>query len=212
MSNQRESTNEMTAAQNQVLERQFKDLEASMTDISETVSGTGPDTAGEQRPLDAESMELLELFTYTQQKINDHLEKVFAVDNLSLAHYRALFFVLRYDGISVSGLIDKLDITKQSLARVLADLIRGRGPLAGEPAAEIEDDENPSGLISDAEGYLYSEVDPNDRRARRLHLTERGHELMHDALEPVTEALKNAFGDGHKPDTMAAQNSKQGER
>ncbi len=182
---------------------QFKELDTSMSEVVDTASETNSETTETLRPLDAESMELLELFTYTQQKINDHLEKVFAVDNLSLAHYRALFFVLRYDGISVSGLIDKLDITKQSLARVLADLIRGRGPLAGEAAAEIDDDN--SELISD-EGYLYSEVDPADRRARRLHLTPRGFDLMHDALEPVTEALKNAFGDGHKPDTINLQN------
>ncbi len=137
------------------------------------------------RPLDTEAMELLELFTYTQQKINDHLEKVFAADNLSLAHYRALFFVMRYPGISVSGLIDKLDITKQSLARVLADLIRGRAPLAGES----KDDD----LISSEDGFLFSEVDENDRRSRKLFLTKRGDQLMLEALNPVTEALRRSF-------------------
>jgi DNA-binding MarR family transcriptional regulator len=138
------------------------------------------------RPLDSEAMELLELFTYTQQKINDHLEKVFAGDNLSLAHYRALFFVMRYPGISVSGLIDKLDITKQSLARVLADLIRGRAPLAGESKDDAD-------LISSEDGFLYSEVDENDRRSRRLYLTKRGDQLMLEALNPVTEALRRSF-------------------
>lgn len=177
-----------------------------------------PDTDMDDMPsLDPEAMELLEMFTYTQQTINDHLEKVFAADQLSLAHYRALFFVLRYDGISVSGLIDKLDITKQSLARVLADLIRGRGPLSGDDAQDDELlEESNSDLISEAEGFLYSEVDPSDRRARRLHLTPRGAQLMHWALEPVTKALKTAFGDktfhGHIADAKSADSTDQGEQ
>lgn len=189
---------------------QFKDLETSMQEVSEMT----PEAGNDLRPLDPESMELLEMFTYTQQKINDYLEKVFAADNLSLAHYRALFFVLRYDGISVSGLIDKLDITKQSLARVLADLIRGRGPLADETTEET-DEETPADLISDHEGFLYSEIDPNDRRARRLHLTPRGQQLMHWALEPVTQALKESFGDkdpGHNADANLKQSSSEGEK
>lgn len=140
------------------------------------------------RPLDEESLELLEMFTYTQQKINDHLEKMFAADNLSLAHYRALFFVLRYPGITVSGLIDKLNITKQSLARVLADLIRGRAAVNGESKDDVD-------LISSDDGFLYSEIDPSDRRARRLFMTKRGEELMLEALGPVSNALRRAFGD-----------------
>lgn len=141
------------------------------------------------RPLDPKVMELLELFTYTQQKINDHLEKAFAADNLSLAHYRALFFILRYPGITVSGLIDKLDITKQSLARVLSDLIRGRGAAgSGEP---VLDD---ALLDGNNEGYVYTRVDPSDRRARQLFMTDKGTELMHWALAPVSEAMRRSFG------------------
>jgi DNA-binding MarR family transcriptional regulator len=130
--------------------------------------------------LDTQVMELLELLTYTQQKINEHLEKALAADNLSLAHYRALFFVLRYPGITVSGLIDKLNITKQSLARVLSDLMKGKDAETTEGDAQ-------------SDGYLYAMVDQSDRRARRLFLTTRGDTLMHDALLPITEALKRSF-------------------
>lgn len=137
------------------------------------------------RPLDPKIMELLELLTYTQQKINDHLEKAFAADNLSLAHYRALFFILRYPGITVSGLIDKLNITKQSLARVLSDLIRGKG---GEP---VMDDEQ---MATTNEGFVYAVVDSADRRARQLFLTSQGSALMHWALAPVSEAMRRSFG------------------
>lgn len=137
------------------------------------------------RPLEPKIMELLELLTYTQQKINEHLEKAFAADNLSLAHYRALFFILRYPGISVSGLIDKLNITKQSLARVLSDLIRGKG---GEPT--LDDDQ----MATIQEGYVYAKVDENDRRARQLYLTPKGSQLMHWALAPVSEAMRRSFG------------------
>lgn len=137
--------------------------------------------------LDPKIMELLELFTYTQQKINDHLEKAFAADNLSLAHYRALFFIMRYPGISVSALIDKLNITKQSLARVLSDLIRGRG---GQP---VLTDEQMTNLAIIEGGYVYARVDESDRRARQLFLTTQGAELMHMALTPVAEAMRRSF-------------------
>lgn len=153
---------------------------STQSSASDTETGPVP-----IRPLDPKIMELLELFTYTQQKINEHLEKAFAADNLSLAHYRALFFILRYPGITVSGLIDKLDITKQSLARVLSDLIRGKG---GEPVMSDEQ------MDTTHEGYVYAKVDASDRRARQLFLTDKGSELMHWALAPVSEAMRRSFG------------------
>jgi len=144
-----------------------------------TAPSEGYVAAPKAAPLDAQAMELLEMFTYMQQKINDHLEKVFAVDNLSLAHYRALFFVMRYPGMTVGGLIDKLDITKQSLARVLTELMR------------VKDESEETTAASD--GYIYALVDSADRRVRRLYLTNKGAALMDEALRPVATALKDSF-------------------
>jgi DNA-binding MarR family transcriptional regulator len=70
---------------------------------------------------------------------------------LGRAHRRALYFIARTPGISVAGLLAVLKITKQSLSRVLNDLL--------------------------AAGYVARRTAPDDRRMRQLRLTEKGAEL-----------------------------------
>src|ERR1700684_1842321 len=70
---------------------------------------------------------------------------------LGRAHHRAMHFIGRHPGITVSELLSILRITKQSLARVLSELI-DRGYLAQSPGV-------------------------GDRRQRLLHLTDAGKAL-----------------------------------
>src|ERR1700749_538801 len=67
---------------------------------------------------------------------------------LGRAHHRAMHFVGRHPGITVSELLSILRITKQSLARVLTELV-DRGYVAQSPGVD-------------------------DRRQRLLHLTGEG--------------------------------------
>ncbi|WP_413788620.1 MarR family winged helix-turn-helix transcriptional regulator [Rhodopila sp.] len=78
-------------------------------------------------------------------------DKVLEDLGLGRAHHRALHFIGRNPGITVSGLLAILRITKQSLARVLNTLV----------------DE---GFVAQAPGY-------EDRRQRLLTLTEKGQAL-----------------------------------
>ena len=64
------------------------------------------------------------------------------------AHHRVVHFVGRDPGMTVAQLLDILRITKQSLGRVLKDLID--------------------------KGYVFQKEGETDRRQRLLHLTERG--------------------------------------
>ncbi len=57
----------------------------------------------------------------------------------------------RNEGLTVAELLDILEITKQSLARVLKDLVSGE--------------------------FIEQRAGTEDRRQRRLHLTPRGHAL-----------------------------------
>ena len=59
------------------------------------------------------------------------------------AHHRVVYFVSRQPGMTVADLLDTLQITKQSLARVLKQLID--------------------------EGYIRQMAGPEDRRQRRLY-------------------------------------------
>lgn len=89
------------------------------------------------------------------------------------AHHRVIYFVGRYPGISVTELLNILKITKQSLSRVLGQLVR--------------------------EGVVLQKPGPNDRRQRRLELTAKGIDIE-DALtrrqrERFARAFRNAGAD-----------------
>ncbi len=86
---------------------------------------------------------------------------------LGRAHHRALHFIGRNPGITVTDLLGILRITKQSLARVLGDLLE-RGLVAQEP-----------GLT--------------DRRQRLLTLTDAGTALEHQLFDRQKARLGPAF-------------------
>ncbi|MBS7737660.1 MAG: MarR family transcriptional regulator [Chelatococcus sp.] len=67
------------------------------------------------------------------------------------AHHRILHFVGRQSGLNVAELLDILRITKQSLNRVLKELIR--------------------------DGFVEQRAGVTDRRQRLLYLTEKGQAL-----------------------------------
>ena len=68
------------------------------------------------------------------------------------AHHRVLHFVHRYPGLKVADLLDVLRITKQSLGRVLKQLLD--------------------------EGYIVQRTGNNDRRQRLLFATPKGEALV----------------------------------
>jgi DNA-binding MarR family transcriptional regulator len=86
---------------------------------------------------------------------------------LGRAHHRALHFIGRNPGITVSDLLLILRITKQSLARVLSTL--------------IEED-----YVEHAQGV-------EDRRQRLLTLTAKGRALERRLFERQRERLAPAF-------------------
>ena len=92
---------------------------------------------------------------------------------LGRAHHRALHFIARNPGISVTDLLAILKITKQSLNRVLNDLL--------------------------ANGFVERRPAPNDRRMRLLRLTAKGGELdalLWDAQRPrLARAFREAGPD-----------------
>ncbi len=83
------------------------------------------------------------------------------------AHHRALYFIARKPGLTVSELLKLLRITKQSLARVLQDLA-GRG------------------LIETGVGRV-------DRRQRTITLTAAGDALERELFEALKERMQTAY-------------------
>ena len=83
------------------------------------------------------------------------------------AHHRVLHFVYRYPGLKVADLLDVLRITKQSLGRVLKQLLD--------------------------EGYIVQKAGNNDRRQRLLFATAKGEALVTKLASLQTERLNRAL-------------------
>jgi DNA-binding MarR family transcriptional regulator len=93
------------------------------------------------------------------------------------AHHRVLHFVHRYPGLKVADLLDVLRITKQSLGRVLKQLLD--------------------------EGYIVQKAGNNDRRQRLLFATPKGEALVAKLAGLQTERLNRALR-GIEPDGLEA--------
>ena len=83
------------------------------------------------------------------------------------AHHRALYFIARRPAMPVSDLLQLLNITKQSLSRVLGDL--------------------------QAKGLVTTQVGPRDRRQRLLRLTDDGAALETALFEELRGSMAAAY-------------------
>jgi DNA-binding MarR family transcriptional regulator len=83
------------------------------------------------------------------------------------AHHRVLYFVNRKPGMTVAELLDVLKITKQSLARVLKQLIDS--------------------------GHVVQVRGPRDRRQRELYPTAKGRELALALATPQSQRIARAL-------------------
>ena len=73
---------------------------------------------------DAQLKELIEkLFTSYRQSFAD-AKKTLDKYSIRIPHHKVLHLLSMYEGITISELLKKLNITKQSLNRVLKDLIK----------------------------------------------------------------------------------------
>ncbi|MDP0928276.1 MarR family transcriptional regulator [Paracoccus onubensis] len=83
------------------------------------------------------------------------------------AHHRALHFINRGPGLTVTSLLAVLGVTKQSLNRVLRTLIE--------------------------DGLVESKIGRRDRRERQLFLTEKGTELERRLSEAQRARMRTAY-------------------
>src|ERR1700684_3591647 len=116
---------------------------------------------------DAEMRLAQDLLFFAYRGFTNVADQVLEELGLGRAHHRALHYIGRNPGITVSGLLAILRITKQSLARVLNALV----------------DE---GYVGQAPGY-------EDRRLRLLTLTDKGHALERRLFESQQALLAQAY-------------------
>ena len=93
----------------------------------------------------------MELLFYAYRDFTAECDAILATYGFGRAHHRVIYFVGRYPSQSVSELLGILRITKQSLSRVLGELVE--------------------------QGFVSSRPSPQDKRRRMLELSEKGREL-----------------------------------
>src|SRR5256886_1520169 len=95
--------------------------------------------------------DLIELLFFSYRDFVSDPDDVLAKFGFGRAHHRVLHFVNRNPGMKVADLLDVLKITKQSLGRVLKQLVD--------------------------QGYVVQKEGENDRRQRLLYVTPKGEQL-----------------------------------
>jgi DNA-binding MarR family transcriptional regulator len=109
----------------------------------------------------------MELLFFAYRDFTAEPDQILARYKFGRAHHRVIYFVGRHPSISVSDLLDILGITKQSLSRVLGQLIR--------------------------EGFIVQRSDRRDRRRRLLDLTDRGRDLERQLSENQRSRMARAY-------------------
>ena len=112
-----------------------------------------PRQTGVDRPPRAgePTWDLIELLFFAYRDFVSEPDDVLARFGFGRAHHRVLHFVNRTPGMKVAELLDILKITKQSLGRVLKQLVD--------------------------EGYVVQKEGASDRRQRLLYVTAKGEAL-----------------------------------
>lgn len=137
--------------------------------------GTGASVLpGDQR------WDIIELLFFAYRDFVGDADHVLEEFGFGRAHHRVVHFVSRYPGLKVADLLDVLRITKQSLGRVLKQLLD--------------------------EGYIVQKAGDNDRRQRLLFATAKGEALVAKLAGLQTARINRAL-DGMTP--AAADSARQ---
>jgi DNA-binding MarR family transcriptional regulator len=113
--------------------------------------------------------DLIELLFFAYRDFVGDADEVLATLGFGRAHHRVLHFVNRNPGMKVADLLDVLKITKQSLGRVLKQLID--------------------------EGYVLQKEGAHDRRQRLLYVTPSGEALAMKLAALQTERVAGVLAE-----------------
>jgi DNA-binding MarR family transcriptional regulator len=112
---------------------------------------------------------LIELLFFAYRDFTGDADALLLEYGFGRAHHRVLHFANRKPGLNVAELLDILKITKQSLARVLKELID--------------------------EGFVFQVHGTKDRRQRELHLSQKGRDLTMSLTRLQTERISRALNE-----------------
>ena len=116
---------------------------------------------------DEQLKRLIEKLFIGYREIFSDSKKILDKYSIGLAHNKVIHLLSMYEGISISELLKRLKVTKQSLNRVLKDLIK------------LE--------------LIFFNRDKNDTRIKRIFLNEKGKKIFNEIFETQKKRIYNAL-------------------
>jgi DNA-binding MarR family transcriptional regulator len=136
--------------------------------MSDIKSGAEPLFSAEDAVRDG-----IELLFFAYRDFTAEPDAILASYGFGRAHHRVIHFVGRHPQMTVSELLSILRITKQSLSRVLGELV--------------------------GQGFIRQRPGPVDRRQRLLELTAEGRTLEHEVSAPQRARVADAYRHAGSP-------------
>ena len=116
---------------------------------------------------DAQLKELIErLFTGYKESFSD-ARKVLDKYSIGIAHHKVLHLLSMYEAITISEMLSRLKVTKQSLNRVLKDLIKM--------------------------DTIFFQKNQQDTRVKHIHLNNKGKKIFEEIFLIQKKRIHNAF-------------------
>ena len=116
---------------------------------------------------DDQLKELIEKISMIYRETFSDAKKILNKYSIGVAHHKVINLISLYDGITISELLKKLKITKQSLNRVLKDLIK----------IEVVD----------------FKKDKKDTRLKHVYLNDKGTKLFNEVFDIQKKRIYNAL-------------------
>ena len=116
---------------------------------------------------DDQLKDLIEKFFVGYREIFSDSKKILDKYSIGLAHNKVIHLLSMYDGISISELLIRLKVTKQSLNRVLKDLIK----------LEI----------------IEFKKDDQDTRVKHIFLNDKGKKIFEEIFSTQKKRIYNAL-------------------
>ena len=116
---------------------------------------------------DDQLKEFIEKISLSYRETFSDAKKVLNKYSIGVAHHKTINLISLYDGITISELLKKLKITKQSLNRVLKDLIK------------ID--------------VIIFKKDKKDTRLKHVYLNDKGKKLFNEIFDIQKKRIYNAL-------------------
>jgi DNA-binding MarR family transcriptional regulator len=116
---------------------------------------------------DDQIKDFIEHIFYAYREIYSDPKKVLDKYSFGIAHHKVIHLIDRYEGITISGLLNKLKITKQSLNRIIKDLIKNKA--------------------------IFLKKGEIDSRQRQVFLNDKGKKLFNEIYSEQKKRIYNAL-------------------